>query len=123
MRLTEADAGTRTPDPHFTRVVLYQLSYVGAGKVEPAAPRIVARERGGGGPRTYARALAAPSATGERPPSRRGAARPRIGLGPKRRLASEDGLPPSPPRAAGRPIARRRSPQFRGKRGLVGAEG
>src|ERR1035437_3565714 len=26
-----ADAGTRTPDPHFTRVVLYQLSYVGAG--------------------------------------------------------------------------------------------
>jgi hypothetical protein len=55
MRLTEADAGTRTPDPHFTRVVLYQLSYVGAGKVEPAAPRIVARERGGGGPRTYAR--------------------------------------------------------------------
>src|SRR5690242_20453032 len=26
----QADAGTRTPDPHFTRVVLYQLSYVGA---------------------------------------------------------------------------------------------
>jgi hypothetical protein len=27
---TEADAGTRTPDPLLTMEVLYQLSYVGA---------------------------------------------------------------------------------------------
>lgn len=24
-----ADAGTRTPDPHFTKVLLFQLSYIG----------------------------------------------------------------------------------------------
>jgi hypothetical protein len=27
---TQADAGTRTPDPFITSEVLYQLSYVGA---------------------------------------------------------------------------------------------
>ena len=29
---TEADGGTRTPDPFITSEVLYQLSYVGAGR-------------------------------------------------------------------------------------------
>jgi hypothetical protein len=33
----QADAGIRTPDPHFTKVVLYQLSYVGTDDVKPAA--------------------------------------------------------------------------------------
>ena len=28
-----ADAGTRTPDPFITSEVLYQLSYVGVGRV------------------------------------------------------------------------------------------
>jgi hypothetical protein len=28
---SQADAGTRTPDPFITSEVLYQLSYVGAG--------------------------------------------------------------------------------------------
>jgi hypothetical protein len=38
-----ADAGTRTPDPHFTKVVLYQLSYVGATMRPLPAAKIVAR--------------------------------------------------------------------------------
>ncbi len=32
---SEADAGTRTPDPLLTMEVLYQLSYVGATSIVP----------------------------------------------------------------------------------------
>ncbi len=42
---SEADAGIRTPDPHFTRVVLYQLSYVGGpGECSPGAGTKIARQ-------------------------------------------------------------------------------
>ena len=33
-RRSKADEGTRTPDPHITNVLLYQLSYIGMyGKI------------------------------------------------------------------------------------------
>ena len=35
--ILKADAGTRTPDPFITSEVLYQLSYVGAGR-DASAP-------------------------------------------------------------------------------------
>ena len=42
---SEADAGTRTPDPIITSDVLYQLSYVGAPRKDSAAS--VPAERAG----------------------------------------------------------------------------
>ena len=33
-----ADEGTRTPDPRITNALLYQLSYIGAGRLLASAP-------------------------------------------------------------------------------------